>query len=134
MPAATSAPKATTRMIRVSGTENSPAFFRSSKKPAWTAFSGARPERPDEEVGIRLLDLVDAVDDRVDLVRSVVRVPGDLEPHERRMLVGRDLARVFFVERRLRLRDCVERSDSCDHRLHGLLERRVGGRQRPMSE
>ena len=46
MPAATSAPKATTRMIRVSGTENSPAFFRSSKKPAWTAFPVLVPNDP----------------------------------------------------------------------------------------
>ena len=46
MPAATSAPKATTRMISVSGTENSPAFFRSSKKPASTAFPVLVPNDP----------------------------------------------------------------------------------------
>ena len=99
MPAATSAPKATTRMISVSGTENSPAFFRSSKKPASTAFPVLVAERADVEVGMRLLHLVDAVDDGIDDVRGIVRIPLDLEPHERRMLVARDLARVVGVER-----------------------------------
>ena len=126
MPAATSAPKATTRMISVRGTENSPALFRSSKKPAWTSFPVLVAERPDVEVGIRLLHLVDAVDDGIDDVRGVVRIPAELEPDERGMPVGRDLALVAGVERRLHLRDCVERSDSGDDRLHGPLELRVG--------
>ena len=46
MPAATSAPNATSRMISVSGTEKSPAFFRSSKKAVWTAFPVLSPNDP----------------------------------------------------------------------------------------
>ena len=132
MPAATSAPKATTRMIRVSGTENSPAFLRSSKKPASTAFPVLVPNDPMKKSGFAFWSSSTRSTTGSILSGSVVRVPSDLEPHERRMLVARDLARVFFVERRLHLRDRVERSDSRDDRLHGLLERRVGGRQRPM--
>ena len=46
MPAATSAPKATTRMMSVRGTENSPARFRSSKNPAWTSLPVLVPNDP----------------------------------------------------------------------------------------
>ena len=130
MPAATSAPKATTRMMSVRGTENSPARFRSSKNPAWTSLPVLVAERPDVEVGIRLLHLVDAVDDGIDDVRGVVRIAAELEPDERGMPVGRNLALVAGFERGLHLGDCVERSDSGDDRLHGPRELGLGGRQR----
>ena len=46
MPAATSAPKATRRMISVSGIENRPARFRSSLNDAWSALLVLSPNEP----------------------------------------------------------------------------------------
>ena len=46
MPAATSAPKATSRISRVSGTEYRPAFFKSSMKDAVSALFVLSPNDP----------------------------------------------------------------------------------------
>src|SRR5918995_3358075 len=51
IPAATTAPKATSRMISVTGTENSPAFFRSSVNVANSAFSVLSPNEPTKKSG-----------------------------------------------------------------------------------
>ncbi len=46
MPAATSAPKTTIRMISVTGIESSPAFLRSSMKAPSTSLSALTPNEP----------------------------------------------------------------------------------------
>ena len=46
MPAATSAPKATTRMTSVSGTENRPALFRSPMNDSFSALLVLSPNDP----------------------------------------------------------------------------------------
>jgi hypothetical protein len=46
MPAATSAPKATMRMISVNGTDRSPAFARSSKNASSTSLPVLVPTDP----------------------------------------------------------------------------------------
>ena len=119
-------------MMSVRGTENSPGPLQVVHEACLDFLAGARAERPDVEVGIRLLHLVDAVDDGIDDVRGIVRIAGELEPDEGGMPVGRDLALVAGFERGLHLGDCVERSDSGDDRLHGPRELRLGGRQRAL--
>jgi hypothetical protein len=52
MPAATSAPNATTRMISVSGMENTPALLRSFANAVSTAFAAlAPPNSPMKKAG-----------------------------------------------------------------------------------
>ena len=46
IPAATTAPKAKSRMMRVSGSENRPAVFRSSSNESCSALSVLSPKEP----------------------------------------------------------------------------------------
>ena len=72
MPAATSAPKATRRMISVSGIEMRPAFRqivheRGEERLAWCSH-----RRSNDEVRVCLLKLCDPVDNRIDLVARII--------------------------------------------------------------
>ena len=101
MPAATSAPNATTRMISVIGIENTPALARSSANDGVDRLRGARvPELTDEEARMRALRVGDGVEDRADLVAGLVLVAADVELDERGVLALRDLAGVAGRERR----------------------------------
>ncbi len=52
MPAATSAPKTTMRMMSVTGMDSSPAFLRSSRKAASISFSPLTPKEPMNTSGL----------------------------------------------------------------------------------
>ncbi len=130
MPAATRAPKTTMRMMRVTGMESSPAFFRSSMKAAVDLLRRADAERADEHVWIGLLRLVDCGDDGVDLLDGVVGIAADLEVDERCMPGLADLAGVLGIERRLDVHDHVQGGDSGDHVLDCGREGRILDGQR----
>ncbi len=115
MPAATSAPNAKTRMISVSGTEKSPAFFRSLKNSSVTALFVLSPTDPMVNSGLACCSFFHAGDDRVDLVGGVIGKSADLDPDEHRPLVVGDEAHVLGIERRLDLRDRIEAGDPVDH-------------------
>ena len=101
MPAATSAPNATRRMISVIGTENRPAFFRSSPNEpsiAWSAL--ASPNDPTKNSGWAAWTVAIAGGDGVELVAGVVGSPRILELDQRGVAVRGDQAGVLRRQRR----------------------------------
>ena len=117
MPAATSAPNASTRMISVIGSESSPAFPRSSPYAVSTSFCAlASPNSPMKKPRMGLLRGGDAVEDRVDLVDRLVLVAADLELDERGVPVLRDLAGVAGSERRADVLDVGDLRDAARRR------------------
>src|ERR671910_3637404 len=71
-------------------------------------------ELADEELGVDLLRLVDAVEHRADLVDRLVLVPADLELDESRTPALRDLAAVGRIERRPHMLNGFEPGDPGD--------------------
>ena len=114
MPAATSAPKTTSRMISVTGIESSPAFLRSSMKAASTSLSALTPNEPMNSSGCAAWTSSTAATTGSIFVGGVVRIADDVEVDERGAPGLADLAGVLGVERRLDVRDRVERGDSGD--------------------
>ncbi len=91
---------------------------------------GALAERSDVEARVRLLNLVDGGDDRIDVVDGLVGGTGDVDGDQHRVLVTGDQAGVLLgVEGRFDLRDLRKGRDFVDHRLDDRLELRRGRRQ-----
>ena len=84
MPAATSAPKATTRTTIVTGSERSPARARSSLTTSVISLSAlASPNAPMKSSGCAVFDSSTAARNGIDLVHRVLGRPADLERDER---------------------------------------------------
>ena len=101
MPAATSAPKATTRMISVSGIENTPALLRSCAKAVLTALAAlAPPNSPTKKPGWARCASATLLRIGSSLSIALLAVAADLELDERGMPALCDLAGVGRIERR----------------------------------
>ena len=123
MPAATSAPKAITRMTSVIGSEHPGLPEVLLHGLGERVDRTGHTELADIELGVRLLGGVDLGENRVDLQRSLVGRPADLELDERRAPVTGRLTRA----------DVLNHVDLGDARYHvgdRGLEGRVGRRER----
>ena len=87
-------------------------------------------ELADGELRVVLLQPVDPVEDRLDLVGRLVRLAADLELDESRAPVGCDLAGVGRVERRANVLDGVQLRDARDDVDDRGLERGIVGVER----
>ena len=110
IPAATSAPNATIRMISVIGTEIEPGLLEILHEGRRDLLVRARvAELADEERGMSRLDRGHLGHDRVDLVHGLVELAADLEVDDRRVPVLGDLRGVGLSERRADVDHLLER-------------------------
>ena len=114
MPAATSAPKTTSRMISVTGIESSPAFLRSSMKAASTSLSALTPNEPMNSSGCAACTSSTAATTGSIFVVASSGSPTISKSTSAARPALADLAGVLGVERRLDVRDHVERGDPGD--------------------
>ena len=106
MPAATSAPKASTRITSVTGTDVISARWKSVARRSLMALVAlASPTWPISRSGCARCTAAVAASAGVDAVLRGVGIARDLERHQRGAAVGRELAGVVRVQWRLDRRD-----------------------------
>ena len=113
------------------GSDSVSARLKSSSKAFDSALSAlAAAELLDPQVGMRALRGGGRRERRVDAVGDLLVVAGDLERHDRRAAVLRDLALVAASQRRLDVGDVARRLEAAGDVAHRGGEARVGGLQR----
>ena len=119
-PAATSAPKASTRITSVIGSESVSAFLKSSAKAFESALDAlAHAELADEDAGLAACDALGRVEHRADGLLGRRLVAAQLEVHQDRAAVLGDLVLVALGEGRVDVVDVLLRLD----RRHRVVDR-----------